>query len=141
MASTAPFHASQTQLSRARVLMDKHYDHPLDLVQLSRQASFSRYHFIRLFREAYRRTPHQYLMQKRIEKAKVLLASSQLPVTEICLEVGFQSLGSFSALFHKYVGRSPSEYRAWILKRKRYPQRYIPGCFLSMAGVKHPMLR
>jgi len=130
----------QIRLSRARALMDHHYDHPLDLRLLSRQTSFSRYHFIRLFRKAYHRTPHQYLMQKRIEKAKDLLASSSVSVTEVCLAVGFQSLGSFSALFRKYTGQSPTEYRALILERRQNPVRYIPGCFLKMAGVKHPAL-
>ena len=124
------------RLRPARALMDDCYHLPLDLKQIAGQASFSHYHFIRLFRKAYRRTPHQYLMQKRIEKAKVLLAAGALTVTEVCLAVGFQSLGSFSALFHKYVGASPTEYRAECLERRRYPQRYIPNCFRAMYGIQ-----
>jgi AraC-like DNA-binding protein len=118
--------------------MDRCYNHPLDLHQLSRHASFSRYYFIRLFRKTYKRTPHQYLTHRRIEKAKELLAATDRTVTEVCFAVGFQSLGSFSALFHKFVGYSPTEYRARILERRRHPHRYIPGCFLSMCGIRRP---
>ena len=125
-------------LGRARALMDRCYDHPLDLQQLSTHASFSRYHFIRLFRKTYKRTPHQYLMQKRVEKARELLATTELSVTEVCFRVGFQSLGSFSALFHRLVGQPPTEYRARMLDRRRYPHRYIPACFLTMCGIRRP---
>jgi AraC-like DNA-binding protein len=112
--------------------MDARYDHPLDLDQISRAASFSRYHFIRLFRQAYRETPHQYLTRKRIDKAKELLATGQATVTEVCFAVGFQSLGSFSTLFHKFVGQSPHRYRILMIARKRF----IPACFLMAAGIE-----
>ena len=72
---------------------------PLDLDELARAAHFSRYHFLRAFRRAYHATPHGYLTRKRIERAKELLAQSELTVTEICFEVGFESLGSFSNWF------------------------------------------
>jgi AraC-like DNA-binding protein len=129
---------AQAYLSRARLLMDRCYDRPLDLRQLSTHASFSTFHFIRLFRRTYKRTPHQYLTQKRVEKAKELLAATDLTVTEVCFTVGFQSLGSFSTLFHKHVGQPPTEYRARMLERRRYPHRYIPGCFLKMCGIGRP---
>ena len=120
------------RLRRARAMIDGRYDHPLNLDQLAREAGFSRYHFIRLFRQAYRQTPHQYLTRKRIEKAKELLADEALSVTEVCLAVGFQSLGSFSTLFHKYVGQSPQRYRLLLIARRKY----VPACFLIMAGIE-----
>ena len=99
-------------LERARELIDAQYTRPLNLDELARAAHFSRYHFLRAFRRAYYATPHEYITRKRIERAKELLAGSELTVTEICFEVGFESLGSFSSLFHKLVGWSPSIYRA-----------------------------
>ena len=123
------------RLRRARALMDDCYDHPLDLQQLSGQAGFSRYHFIRLFRKTFSRTPHQYLTQKRIEKAKALLASSELSITEVCFAVGFQSLGSFSTLFRRYVGLPPQVYRARLFERRRSPAPFVPTCFRIMAGI------
>ena len=92
------------RLVRARKLMDECYHLPLDLEQISSEACLSRFHFLRLFRRAFNTTPHQYLTQRRIEKAKELLSSSRLTVTDVCFEVGFESLGSFSSLFHKHVG-------------------------------------
>jgi AraC-like DNA-binding protein len=95
------------RLGRARDFIDHCYDHPLSLDQISEKACFSRYHFLRLFRQAFNKTPHQYLIERRIEKAKELLGGDELRVTDVCFEVGFQSLGSFSSLFHKYVGHAP----------------------------------
>jgi AraC-like DNA-binding protein len=126
------------RLSHARAFIDECYDLPLDLRQIAGQASFSRYHFIRLFHSAFDQTPHQYLIQRRIEKAKHLLASSDLSVTEICFAVGFQSLGSFSALFHRSVGHAPRMYRVRLFQGFYLPRRYVPTCFLTMLGVVLP---
>jgi AraC-like DNA-binding protein len=79
------------RLCRARAFIDHRYDHPLNLDQISSQACFSRYHFLRLFRQAFNKTPHQYLIARRIEKAKELLSADELRVTDVCFEVGFQS--------------------------------------------------
>jgi AraC-like DNA-binding protein len=124
------------RLCRARDFIDDCYELPLDLDQISRQACFSRYHFIRLFRQAFAQTPHQYLTRRRIERAKELLSSSRLTVTDVCFEVGFQSLGSFSSLFHKYVGHPPISYRARVFIRTRQPRDRVPFCFLVMYGVE-----
>ncbi len=120
------------RLCRARRFIDECYDLPLDLNEISKQACLSRYHFLRLFRDAFETTPHQYLIQRRIEKAKELLRSRQLSVTDVCFEVGFQSLGSFSTLFHRCVGNTPVDYR----KREMQSLRKVPGCFLYMHGLK-----
>jgi AraC-like DNA-binding protein len=119
------------RLCRARQFIDLCYDLPLNLDQISSQACFSRYHFLRLFRDAFDKTPHQYLVERRIEKAKELLGSQNLRVTDICFEVGFQSLGSFSSLFHKYVGQPPLTYREKV-RASDAARQQIPGCFLFM---------
>ena len=99
------------RLNRARKFIDLCYDLPLDLNEISSHACFSRYHFLRLFRQAFNKTPHQYLIERRIERAKELLRTDGLRVTDVCFEVGFQSLGSFSSLFHKSVGHPPVTFR------------------------------
>ncbi len=124
------------RLARARRLIDECYHLPLDLEQISSEACLSRFHFLRLFRRAFNKTPHQYLTQRRIERAKELLSSSGLTVTDVCFEVGFESLGSFSSLFHKHVGQPPITYRAMICKRRLERQRKIPACFLMMYGLE-----
>ena len=124
------------RLSRARELMDDCYHLPLDLDQISREACLSRYHFLRLFRQVFDKTPHQYLTERRIKKAKELLSYSQLSVTDVCFEVGFESLGSFSSLFHRRVGQPPISYRARVFLCRQFPQRIIPGCFLVMYGLE-----
>ena len=123
------------RLNRARLFIDQSYDLPLDLKQISSQACFSRYHFLRLFRQAFNKTPHQYLVERRIEKAKELLSSDNLRVTDVCFEVGFQSLGSFSTLFHKSVGHPPITYREKSRETKA-AKRQVPGCFLVMYGLE-----
>ncbi len=122
------------RLCRAREFIDLCYDLPLNLDQISRQACFSRYHFLRLFRQAFNKTPHQYLVERRIEKAKELLGSRDLRVTDVCFEVGFQSLGSFSSLFHKSVGHAPVTYREKS-RESQAAKRQIPGCFIVMYGL------
>lgn len=128
------------RLWRARLLIDSSFDSPLNLDAMSGEACFSRYHFIRLFKRVFNRTPHQYLMEKRIERAKELLASSRLSVTDVCFEVGFQSLGSFSTLFHKRVGASPVIYRTNLAELSRQSARrqqsWIPFCFEVMYGSR-----
>lgn len=127
---------SYEALWRARELIDTHYAEPLDLDELARAANFSRYHFLRAFRRAFQATPHEYLTRKRVERARELLAESELTVTEICFEVGFESLGSFSTLFHKMVGWSPSIYRirAWGIRKN--PLKFIPNCYVIMHGIQ-----
>ncbi len=119
------------RLSRARKFIDNSYHLPLDLSEISKQACLSRYHFLRLFRDTYDTTPHQYLIQKRIEKAKELLRLRSLSVTDVCFEVGFESLGSFSSLFRRCVGDAPRNYR----QRERESVKKIPGCYLMMFGM------
>jgi AraC-like DNA-binding protein len=128
---TKPNADLRDRLWRARRLIDECYDRPLDLTEISREACLSRYHFLRSFRDTFETTPHQYLIKKRIEKAKWLLRARSLSVTDICFEVGFESLGSFSSLFRKCVGDAPNNYR----RRERESLKKVPGCFIQMFGL------
>jgi AraC-like DNA-binding protein len=121
------------RLALARAFIDAHYDQQLNLDRIAAEAGFSRYHFIRLFRGAFDATPHQYLTRRRIEQASELLAGTDLDVTEICFAVGFQSLGSFSTLFHRYVGHAPTGYRARVFSGWRAVYARIPICYLPTA--------
>src|SRR5262245_16891839 len=127
------------RLCRARDYLHAHHATPLTLDALARQASLSRYHFLRLFREAFGQTPHQYLIRVRLERAKTLLAAGNDPVTEVCFAVGFSSLGSFSTLFNQRVGCSPSGWRRRIWQMSPPPhgpaQLAIPWCFLHQYGT------
>src|SRR6201996_343225 len=119
----------------AKVYIDQHFQEPVDLDRLSREACLSRYHFHRLFTRIYRLTPHQYLTRKRIEQARKSLAGNELTITEICNEVGFESIGSFSSLFKKEIGHAPLYYRARAHERQQQtieqPRSFIPHCFIE----------
>lgn len=104
--------ADLAHLRRARDLIDRDYARPLEVAEVARAALMSPAHFSRRFRAAYGETPYAYLMTRRIERAKALLRGGGLTVTEVCLEVGCTSLGSFSARFTELVGETPTAYRA-----------------------------
>ncbi len=123
------------RLERARRLLDECYGEPIDLEAAARAACLSPHHFHRLFRRHTGDTPHQYLTRRRTQRARELLLTTELSVTEVCLEVGFHSLGSFSSLFHRYLGRSPSHYRKMVVQSLGVPGPRpllapIPTCFL-----------
>ena len=123
-----PTVAVLVHLRRARDLIDRCYADPLDLEALAREARFSRYHFARTFRRAFGETPAAYLSRRRIERAQELLRAGNLSITEVCVLVGFTSLGSFSSRFSDLVGCSPSAYRRAHVARGGPPP--VPGCFL-----------
>ena len=125
-------------LQRVLRLMEASYDHRLDIGTLCDEAHVSRFHFIRIFRRRLSETPHQYPMRKRIDKARELLATTDMTVTDICFAVGFESLGSFSSLFRRAVGWPPSVYRARSLEQRRSPRKYIPACCWTMFGFGTP---
>jgi AraC-like DNA-binding protein len=99
------------RLLRARDAMDRYYWRPLDVAALARIAYVSEAHFIRTFRATFGETPHRYLQRRRVERAMFMLRETDRSVTEICFDVGFTSLGTFSRTFKEIVGRSPSQYR------------------------------
>ena len=122
------------RIAAAKVYIDDNYHESIDLEQISQQAFLSPFHFHRIFRKVYRQTPHQYVTRKRIEKAKDLLTENK-PVTEVCNEVGFESIGSFSTLFKKEIGFAPTYFRnmAWLKKQEalKQPKKFIPHCFIE----------
>src|SRR5918998_5104797 len=97
---------------RARDAMDRAYAELLDVPTLARIAHVSEAHFIRTFRATFGETPHRYLQRRRVERSMFLLRASDRSVTDICLDVGFVSLGSFSRTFRDIVGQTPTAYRA-----------------------------
>lgn len=125
---------SHKQIRLARILLDQSYDAPITIEDLSREVALSPYYLIRAFRRVYKQTPHQYLVEQRIAKAKELLRDSDLTVTEICVEVGFESLGSFSTLFRKAAGISPTAYRS--SSQPTSNPGYIPLCVCLMHGIE-----
>src|SRR5690348_2130241 len=123
-------------LRAARDLIDRAYAEPLDLDRLARRAGCSRYHFLRAFAATYGQTPGRYLTHRRIERAKELLRSANLTVTEVCMLVGFASLGSFSRRFTALVGMPPSTFRERAVRAGGPPP--VPGCFVLMWS--HPAI-
>jgi AraC-like DNA-binding protein len=103
---------SNRRLLRARDAMDRAYAEPLNVRSIAAVAHVSEAHFIRSFRAAFGETPHRYLQRRRVERSMFLLRETDRSVTDICLDVGFTSLGSFSRLFREIVGETPSHYRA-----------------------------
>lgn len=116
--------ANLAHLRRARDLMDREYERPLDVAALASAAFMSSAHFSRQFRATYGETPYAYLMTRRIERAKALLRRGDLSVTEVCVAVGFTSLGSFSVRFTQLVGEAPTAYRA----RDHSALASVPAC-------------
>src|ERR1700749_2845194 len=96
---------------RARDAMARHSSLPLDVPKLAAIACVSDAHFIRTFKATFGETPHRYLQRRRVERAMYLLRSSDRTVTDVCMEVGFSSLGTFSRTFRHIVGETPSEFR------------------------------
>jgi transcriptional regulator GlxA family with amidase domain len=116
---------SNRRLLRARDAMDRAYAEPLDVPTLARIAHVSEAHFIRSFRAAFGETPNRYLQRRRVERAMWLLRSTDKSVTDICMDVGFASLGTFSRTFSNIVGSSPTEFRA------RHAPVAVPSCFIA----------
>ena len=100
------------RLLRARDAMDRAYAEPLDVRAVAGVAHLSEAHFIRSFRAAFGETPHRHLQRRRVERSMFLLRETDRSVTDICLDVGFTSLGTFSRMFREIVGETPSAYRA-----------------------------
>jgi AraC-like DNA-binding protein len=122
---------------QAKLFIDDHFAENIDLDNIADEAYFSKFHFIRLFKSIYNKTPHQYLIQVRIEKAKLLLAT-EISVSDVCFSIGFTSMGSFSSLFKRVVGISPSHFQVEQQQRKAdiklRPLDFIPNCFAENKG-------
>ncbi|APU16107.1 MULTISPECIES: helix-turn-helix domain-containing protein [Actinoalloteichus] len=114
---------SNRRMLRVRDRMDLAYAQPLDIPALARIAHVSETHLIRTFRATFGETPHRYLQRRRVERAMALLRESDRSVTDVCLDVGFTSLGTFSRTFRDIVGESPTFYR------RRVALLPVPTCF------------
>jgi AraC-like DNA-binding protein len=128
-----PVEDRNRRMLRARDTMDRDFAAPLDVAALARIAHASPSHFNRQFRATFGETPHRYLQRRRIERAMAMLRDTERPVGEVCLDVGFASLGTFGRTFRAVVGESPSRYRA-----RHAPPRAaarVPGCW-AMAATR-----
>jgi AraC-like DNA-binding protein len=122
-------------LLRARDLADRQYAEPLDVAALAREAHVSPRHFSRSFAETFGETPYQYLLTRRIERARHLLRTTDMQVLEVCMSVGFTSVGSFTTTFRRHVGMSPTEYRR--AHARPSPAERLPLCVI-MAWSRLP---
>jgi AraC-like DNA-binding protein len=129
MAMTLAVEELNRRMLRARDAMDRAYAQPLDLTYLSQLANVSEAHFIRTFKATFGETPHRYLQRRRVERAMFLLRETERSVTDVCLDVGFGSLGTFSRTFADIVGDTPTAYR------NRKLVFAVPTCF-SMSWMR-----
>ncbi len=125
------------RIVQAKLFIDSNYADKIDLDNISDEAYFSKFHFIRIFKSIYCKTPHQYLISVRIEKALELLREAK-PVSEVCFLVGFDSVTTFSGLFKRTVGVSPS---IWLAKQQKIkaeitnnPLAFVPSCYVYQNG-------
>jgi len=125
------------RIVQAKLFIDSNYAGNIDLDNIADEAYFSKFHFIRLFKNIYGKTPHQYLTAVRIEKAMLLLRANK-PVSEVCFSVGFESVSSFGSLFKRMTGVTPS---AFLEKQQQLklqilntPLKFVPGCFIHQNG-------
>jgi AraC-like DNA-binding protein len=125
------------RIVQAKLFIDKNYADKIDLKDISDEAYFSKFHFTRLFKEIYGKTPHQYLTTVRIEKATQLLQTNK-SVSEVSFLVGFDSLTSFSGLFKRIVGVPPTIYLMQHQKMKteisKTPLAFVPSCYAYQHG-------
>lgn len=110
---------------RARDAMDRDFAEPLTIGDLALVACVSESNFIRTFKAVFGETPHRYLQRRRIERAMYLLRTTDRSVTDICMSVGFSSLGSFTRTFRDIVGQSPGAFRTRSLPAE------VPSCFVK----------
>ncbi|MDQ3020468.1 MAG: AraC family transcriptional regulator [Bacteroidota bacterium] len=118
------------RVCRAKEFIDSSFTKDLTLEIISKEACLSQYHFLRLFKSVFKKTPHQYLTEKRISKAMSLLFSTDMSITQICFEIGFESISSFSWLFRKKFGLSPE------MMRENYRKYMVKHKFLELPSIK-----
>jgi AraC-like DNA-binding protein len=126
--------ATLARLCRARDYLAGRFDRRTPIEDVARQADLSPFYFARLFTDAFGETPHEFVTRIRIERAKARLLADNEPITEICFDVGYESLGSFSTRFHSLVGVSPAAFRREARRLfgvvgRQWPRYYIPHCY------------
>lgn len=127
------------RLGRARDYLAAHYNERNSLEAVASHADFSPFYFNRLFAQAFDETPHEFVTRLRMEQAKKLLLAGNHSVTDVCFEIGYESLGSFSTRFHSLAGLSPAAFRREARRvfggfGRRWPLYYIPHCFSEFFG-------
>ena len=126
------------RIVQSKLYIDGNFADSIDLGQIADEAVFSKFHFTRLFKKIYGKTPHQYLTFVRIEKAKDFLKSG-MAVHNVCYSVGFESISSFTELFKKMVGYTPSGFQIQQLKVQaelyQVPLKFIPNCFAEKLAI------
>jgi AraC-like DNA-binding protein len=136
-------HEAFRRLCEARDRLVEVHDATVSIEQVAREAGISPFHFIRQFEALFGATPHQFRIQARLDRARVLLAAGRHSVTDVCMEVGFSSLGSFSYLFSRRLGESPSAYQRRVRvtaavphsRRGELPAMLVPGCLTLMGHL------
>jgi AraC-like DNA-binding protein len=127
------------RLCRSRDYIASNLDQPLRLADAAREAYLSPFHYHRLFSQTFGQTPLEFLTRMRIDRAKQLLIHDAAPVTDVCLAVGYESLGSFSTRFRRATGYSPTQFQRGLRKifpvPRVIPYRSIPACYLIHHGV------
>jgi AraC-like DNA-binding protein len=138
-------HDAFHRLCRARDLLADAEESPLSIEAVAAAVGVSPFHFIRQFEAVFGATPHQYRIQMKLERAKRLLAAGDRTVTDVCMEIGFSSLGSFSLLFRRRVGATPSDYRRRVRRLVQVPgiipAVVIPGCLSLMTCLPESAFR
>lgn len=127
------------RLCRARDLIAEQYQSQIFLEAAAREACLSPFHFHRLFRSTFGETPHDFLTRRRMDRARHLLASGEMTVTEVCLEVGYSSLGSFSSKFQSLAGVPPTQYQREVRRvfgfQRPWKIMLVPACYFSAYGA------
>lgn len=127
------------RLCRARDLLAAQYQSQVLLDTAAREACLSPFHFHRLFRSTFGETPHDFLTRRRMDRARHLLASGEMTVTEVCFEIGYSSLGSFSTKFQSLVGVPPTQYQRQVRRvfgfQRPWKIMLIPACYFSAYGA------
>lgn len=123
---------------RAKHYIDKQFVDGPALDRIAVEAQMSKYHFVRAFAEIFRRTPHRYLVERRIKRARELLERTDMSVTAVCFEVGFESLGTFVARFRQMVGEPPGRYRQRFAHDGAPHLRAVPACLHRALAMRPP---
>jgi AraC-like DNA-binding protein len=125
------------RIVQAKLFIDSHYAEQIDLDNIADQAHFSKFHFIRLFKSIYGRTPNNYLIKIRMDRARILLEKG-CTILETTMLVGLDSTTSFAAMFRKIAGQSPSAFqKKQEIKRmaiQENPLQFVPNCFAETVG-------
>ena len=125
------------RIVQAKLFIDSHFSESIDVSNIADEACFSKYHFIRLFKSIYGKTPHHYLTQVRIDKARLLLTEGNT-IMDVCVSIGFDSPTSFTAVFKKVVGKTPSVFQNNQKAKQQAisanPLSAVPNCFAESHG-------